>query len=419
MHRLKEDLTELGRFGRSPSKRVERCDQLDSRKGLNRLAGSEENRKARNYVVHRMKQAGLEVKIDKTGNIFARRPGLRTNQGTVMSGSHLDTVKNGGMFDGSVGVLGALEAVRRMKDEGFENQRPVEVVVFTAEEGSAFGQTLLGSSALTGKIKLAEALSIKSDEGVTVGEALENIGYKGEFERSLDDVEYFVEMHIEQGPFLDREKVPVGIVENISGLTWIIARIEGEENHAGTTSMQMRKDALVAASDIVSLINRRANEMAEKLGNSARGTVGKLNVYPNGINIIPGKVEMGIDIRDIVQENMLSLKDEILKAMKALEDKYGVKTTVSLSLTHLPVHLSDDVVKVIESSCKQVQANAKRMNSGAAHDAQNMAGKVKTGMIFVPSFKGISHSPLEWTEWQDIEKGVRVLTQTLKNLSSL
>ena len=419
VNRLKEDLVEAGKFGRTPPKRIERYDQMDPEKGITMLDGTVANKKIRDYAVARMKEAGLKVKIDKVGNIFARREGSKINKGTVMFGSHLDSVINGGMLDGPLGVFGAIEAVRRMTDEGFENERPLEVVIFSGEEGSAFGLGLLGSSVLVGKLSVDEALGIKNVMGQTLGEALEDIGYKGVFERSLDDVEYFVEMHIEQGPTLFREKVPVGIVENITGLTSVMATIVGEWNHAGTTPMKMRKDALVAASDIISFVSRRANEMVEELGTSTVGTVGKLNVFPNDSSIIPGKVEIEVDIRDVRQENMEALKSEITKSIKGLEEKYGVSIHIQLPMTHPPARLSVEVVDIIEKSAKQVGINTKKMNSGAGHDSQNMAEKVKTGMIFVPSVNGVSHAPLEWTDWGDIEKGTKVLTQALKNLSRL
>ncbi len=419
VNRLKADLIETSRFGRTPPKRTEGYDQLDPEKGVTRPTGTEENKQIRDFAVSRMKEIGLEVKIDKVGNIFGRKEGSKRNKGTVMFGSHLDSVINGGMFDGALGVFGAIEAVRRMNDEGFENKRPLEIVVFTGEEGSAFIPSLLGSSVLAGKLSVDEALSKKNAMGQTLGKALEYIGYKGSLERGLDDVEYFAEMHIEQGPILDKEGIPVGIVENITGIIWIPLTILGQENHAGTTPMRMRKDALVAASDIISFVNKRANEMVEKLGSSTVGTVGRLNVFPNGINIVPGKVEMGIDIRDVAPQNMESLKNEALKAIKDIENKYGVDIRTELPFRHIPTVLSSEVVSVIDNSASQVDIMTKRMNSGAGHDSQNMAGKVKAGMIFVPSVNGISHAPLEWTNWEDIEKGVQVLTQTLKNLSQL
>ena len=419
LSRLKEDLIETGKFGRTPPEKIEKYSQLDSQIGITRPTGSEANKKIRDYAVERMKKAELKVSVDKIGNIFGRKDGFKTNVGAVMCGSHLDSVVNGGMLDGALGVFAAIEAVRVMNDEGFENEKPLEVVAFTGEEGSAFKQTLLGSSVLTGKITLGEALQIEDEKGIMLAEALRNIGYQGTFQRTLDDVEYMLELHIEQGPVLYSEKVPIGIPENITGISWIMVTILGQENHAGTTPMKMRKDALVAASDVVSFVNKRASEMVERLSASTVGTVGKLNVFPSGINIVPGKVEMGIDIRDVKEENMVNLKNEIVEFIKGLEEKYGVDTSVQMPITHSPVPLAPEVADIIEISAQEVGVTTMRMNSGAGHDAQNMAQKVKTGMLFVPSVNGISHAPMEWTDWDDIEKGTIVLTQALKKLCLL
>lgn len=415
--RLKVDLVESGTIGRISPIRVERRGDLDPTNGVTRPTGTQENKNIRDYAVKRMKEAGLEVQIDEIGNIFGRKKGSKTNKGTVMVGSHLDSVINGGMFDGALGVFGALEAVTRITDEGFENQRPIEVAAFTGEEGSAFHVSLLGSLVLIGNLELDKALGMKNDEGITLKDALEAIGYRGNFHRGLDNVEYMVELHVEQGPVLDKEKISIGIVENITGMTWLTATIEGEENHAGTTPMRMRADALVAAADIIRFVDKRANEMVSERDGSTVGTVGKLNVFPNGINIVPGRVEIGIDIRDVVEENMRNLTQEVIEALKALEDKHGIRTNVEIQFVHSPTPLSVEVAKIIEESTDTVGVTAKRMNSGAGHDAQNVAKKVKAGMIFVPSVDGISHAPTEWTNWNDIENGVKVLTQTLKKLS--
>jgi N-carbamoyl-L-amino-acid hydrolase len=415
--RLREDVITTGSFGRAAQARIDKYELLDRHCGVTRPTGSEGNKKIRDYTVDRMKEAGLTVKIDRAGNIFGRKAGNKMDRGAILCGSHLDSVINGGMFDGTVGVFGAIEAVRRMNDSGFQNARPVDVAVFTAEEGSAFKQTLLGSSVLVGKTGLDEALSMRNDSGETLGDALQKIGYRGTFQKDLSDVEYMIELHIEQGPILYDEGVSVGVVENITGIIWMIVTIEGQGNHAGTTPMCMRKDALVAASEIVAFVNKRAGEMALDKGMSMVGTVGRLCVSPNGINIIPEKVEMGIDIRDIVLENMESLRCDISERVENLKRQFNVDVNMQVPVIHRPVSLSSEVAQEIENSAAAQDIRIKRMNSGAVHDSQNLTGKVKTGMIFVPSVRGISHAPLEWTEWEDIEKGVQVLTRTIMNLS--
>ena len=417
LERIKKDLVESSKFGRDPPRKIETYDDLDPEDGITRPLGSEANKKARDYVVKQMKEAGMEVNIDKIGNIFGIKKGSDPTKKSVMVGSHIDSVVNGGIFDGALGVMSGIEVVRRINDDDFEHERNIEVVVYTEEEGSGFNQSLLGSSVLAGEIDLEDALRMKNEEGKTVEEALKDNGYKGDYEKNLDDIEYALEMHIEQGPVLQNKDIPVGIVENITGLGWIFGDIKGEEDHAGTTPMSMRKDALVAASDIVKFVNKRANEIVEERDSSTVGTVGKLTVRPNGTNIVPGKVEMGIDIRDVVKDNMDELMDETLSKLEELEKKYGVEVETEIPMTHEPSPLSEEVVNTIEKSAQEIKVEALRMDSGAGHDSQNIAHKVKTGMIFVPSVDGISHSPMEWTDWDDIEKGTKVLTQTVKNLS--
>lgn len=417
--RWKEDLIELGRLGRKGSERIETDKQLDPERGLYRLAGTEEMRRSKEYVIRRMKEAGLMVRIDRVGNIFGRREGSKTKKGAVMSGSHMDSVLNGGMFDGALGVISALETVRIMKEEGFENERPIEIVIFMGEEGSAFKKVLLGSHILVGKMSVEEAWRMENNEGVTLKDALDRSGLRADFEMALSDVEYFIEMHVEQGPVLDKEKIPIGIVENITGLTWVYATLEGEENHAGTTPMFARKDALVAAADIISFANKRAKKMVTEFGGSTVATVGRMSVLPGAPNIIPGRVEMGIDIRDGVEENMKNLREEIISRIKDLKEEYGIKSTVEIPFFHPPRPCSRAVIATIAKAVQEMSLKAKRMDSGAGHDAQNIAEKVKTGMIFVPSVKGISHSPMEWTNWEDMERGIGVLTRALRDLSNL
>ncbi len=417
--RWKEDLIRLGEMGRKNFQRVESQQQLDNEKGLYRFEGTPACTKSKKYVIERMKEIGLKVRIDRVGNIFARKDGTKTDKGSVMSGSHLDSVLNGGMFDGVLGVVSALEAVRRINDEGFRNERPIEISVFMGEEGSAFKKVLLGSLVLVGKLDLAEALTMKDDNGISLKEALDKHGLRGDFEMNLNDVEYFIETHVEQGPLLDQEKISIGVVKNITGMLWILASLAGEENHAGTTPMFTRRDPLIAAAEIVLLANKLAKKMAKSSGGNTVATVGQMVVDPGAPNIIPGRVRMGIDIRDSQQEVQNRLKDELISAIENLDTLYGIKADWEIPFEHKPQSCSQEVLEVIEQSASQLGIPTKRMNSGAGHDAQNIAQKVKTAMIFVPSVNGISHSPLEWTHWEDVDKGIQVLTQTIKKLSRL
>jgi hydantoinase/carbamoylase family amidase len=418
-YRWREEIIKLGQLGRKNSERVEAREHLDLNKGLYRLEGTEEMKKSRDFLVSRMKAAGLNIRVDRVGNIFGRQEGSRPNERAVMLGSHLDSVSNGGMFDGVVGVIGALEAARMMMAEGFINRRPIEVVAFMGEEGSAFKKGGLGSDVLVGNRSIDEVLALKNDEGSTLEDALEKSGYKGDFLMNLDSVEYFIELHIEQGPVLDREETPIGIVENITGISWLNAVFEGEENHAGTTPMSLRRDPLLAAASVVLSVRERVSRLAREAGSSTVATVGRLVVHPGAPNIIPGRVEIGIDIRDSVGENIRRLRDEVAEEISNLGKQHELGWSLEVPCDYLPCPCSSDVVNTIEKACAKRGIKSKRMNSGAGHDAMNLAEKVKTGMIFVPSVHGISHSPMEWTNWEDVENGIQVLFQTMKDLCAI
>jgi len=416
--RLKADLIHVSQYGRNPVHKVSEYHQLTPYNGVNRVTGSLANKEIRDYAIDCLKECGLKLTIDPFGNIFGRKEGTEKNKGSVMSGSHLDSVINGGQFDGTLGVFGAIEAIRRLNKENFQNKRPLEVAIFTGEEGSAFGKTLLGSSAYIGYTEAEEALQIKNKQAISLKDTLKNIGYQGKIRKNVEDIDYFIELHIEQGPVLYQEKIPIGIVESINGILWIYITIKGKSNHAGTTPMNMRKDALLAASGIVQFINSESVKLSKTPGSATVGTVGQLNVSPNAINTIPGIVELGIDIRDKKIENINLTKEKLLKMIGQLKDGLKLKIDYNIATFLPPQPLSQEVMEIIRESAQTIGVKYKFMNSGATHDAQNMARITKTGMIFLPSVNGISHSPLEWTNWDDIEKGARVLTNTLKLLSN-
>jgi hydantoinase/carbamoylase family amidase len=413
--RWKEDLIRLGELGRKVPVRIESREQLQIDNGLYRLEGTEACIRSKAYVIQKMKAAGLNVRIDRIGNIFGRKEGSNENLGAVMSGSHLDSVLNGGMFDGPLGVISAIEAVRRIDDEGFENKRAIEVAVFMGEEGSAFKKALFGSHVLVGDMPIDEALAVKNEEGITLKDALGQ--QRGDFEIDLNGIDFFIETHIEQGPVLDRDNVSIGLVENITGMSWVNVILEGEENHAGTTPMFDRKDPLVIGAEAVRFVDKRAKEMVKEFGGSTVATVGKMVVTPGAPNIVPGKVEMGIDIRDGNRENMARLKNDIITGIENMARQHGIKCTIDTAFYHPPVPCSKTVVNVLEGAASSLGIDTRRMNSGAGHDAQNISKKVKTAMIFVPSVNGVSHSPFEWTDWPDVENGIKVLTWGIKTLS--
>ena len=417
--RLKEELIKISAMGRASNCSVNSYGQLDPKMGVTRPEGSSANKALRDFTVERMQAAGLLVRIDVVGNIIGRKDGSSKNDKAIMIGSHLDSVINGGHLDGALGVFAGIEVLRRLGDEGFHHQRPIEVVAFTGEEGSAFVVgAMLGSAVLSGKMSSDEALSIRNMGGQTLDEVLTDIGYKGDYVYCVDDVDAFLELHIEQGPVLDNEDIPVGIVEHISGITWLKSIITGFGNHAGTTPMHLHQDALVTAAAAIRFLNRRANEMAKSVNLSVVGTTGHLSVYPNNINVIPGMVELGFDIRAASLENMQMLTTESVTFLNGLGRENGIDVQVASLDVQAPVKLSEDIIGTIEASAVQAGVRFRRMASGAVHDAQNMASVARTGMIFVPSVKGVSHSPMEWTEWDDIEMGVSVLTGAVKTLAA-
>lgn len=411
--RIIKNMVEQGRIGRPGKRRVEESDHLDPDRGLTRPTGSKADMDARNLAVRLMKEIGLEVKVDMVGNIIGRKEGERKT-GAILVGSHVDSVVEGGMFDGDLGVFGAIEAVRRLIDEDFRNKRPIEVAVYTGEEGSAFNYGLLGSSVLTGKLSVEDAWKISNREGETLAKVLDRIGYKGDYFKDLSDVEYQLELHVEQGPVLENKSYEIGIVENITGLTWIHGEISGSQGHAGTTPMQMRKDSMVAASELVQYISDRAGE----IGPTTVGTVGEIYAYPNRPNVIPGKVVFEADLRDVNNANMKQLQGDIMAKAREIQSRRGVTIDIETAFSHGATPLNAEVQSIIERAAGNLGYSKLRMNSGAGHDSQNMARKVKTGMIFVPSAGGVSHAPTEWTEWEDIERGVRVLAETIRSLAS-
>ncbi len=420
MNRLKADLIHISAMGRESGRKVSSYKDLDPKAGVTRPEGTLANKMLRDYTVQQMQAAGLVVRVDQVGNIFGRKVGGKDKHKAVMIGSHLDSVINGGNLDGALGVFAGLEAVRRLGDETYENQRPIEVVAFTGEEGSAFVTgTMLGSAVLAGSILAEEALATKNTEGQSLGEALQEIGYQGDYVYPVEDIGDFIELHIEQGPILDAEKIPIGIVESINGLAWLKAIIKGSANHAGTTPMYARQDALVAAADAVLFLSNRSRALAQKANASVVGTTGRLTVQPNNTNIIPGTVELGQDIRAATSEEMHDLIAETKACLEGLAEKYSVHVKVFKPDIQQPLQLSAGIAGAIESAANQAGIRSKRMHSGAVHDAQNMAALARTGMIFVPSVNGISHAPLEWTHWEDIELGVSVLTEAVKGLCSL
>jgi N-carbamoyl-L-amino-acid hydrolase len=415
--RWQKDLVRLGQLGRPNRLPASRREELDASMGVFRLEGTSQMQESRQYIVERMEEAGLQVRFDRIGNLFGRMAGEEAGAPAVLSGSHLDSVRNGGMFDGTAGVVASLEAARILREERFVPRYPIEVCVFMGEEGSAVPEACVGSQVLAGLRDLQEALALKTAQGTPLGELLASSGHLGSLAPGLEGVGWFVELHIEQGPVLHSEGTEVGVVENIAGISYLEVTIRGQENHAGSTPMRLRRDALVGASRLIWACDREARALADASGGSAVATVDCCTVLPGAPSVIPGTVRLGIDIRDGSAKSIRALRLRIEAVLRQLEQEHGLQTTTQLVMDYPPVALDRGVIRVIESAASAAGVMARRMNSGAIHDAQSIAHRVKTGMIFVASVDGVSHSPLEWTEWNDLEKGIAVLTGTLKRLS--
>ena len=403
--RLEKDFAELAQFGSLKSG------------GFTRVAFSLEDLAARSWLQEKMVAAGLEVIVDAVGNIRGRRPG-REDLSPVMLGSHLDTVPEGGNYDGSVGVLAALELIRVLNDRGQATRRPIEVVNFSAEESSRFGVATIGSKALTGKLDLTSLKELTDRDGFTLYQTLKEHGYHPEnigfsvFSRG--DIHAFLELHIEQGPVLEEKKYQIGLVSSIAAPTRFKVAISGRADHSGNTPMVMRKDALAGASEMVLAIEKIAKEEA---GDDTVATVGYLYATPGSMNVIPGKVEFSIDIRDVSQTDKQNAVVMITKRLDEIAAKRRLEITYQKLCDDMPVELSRRIISILESSAIQMKLPFVEMSSGAGHDAMNMASITDVGMIFIPSIGGVSHNIEEYSRMEDICSGAKLLLDATINLA--
>ncbi|MGC8621882.1 MAG: M20 family metallo-hydrolase [Caldisphaera sp.] len=415
---LVQDLIYTSSIGRTSGRKILKFEDLSEKDGITRPTGSKADKEMRDYVVKLMKELDLEVNVDKVGNIFGLWKGQ--SKETIMVGSHIDSVINGGHFDGALGVLSAIDVIRKLKNEKFKNKKSIEVVAFTGEEGSSFPVVCLGSKVLTGELSLEEAYNLKNKEGKTLIEILEDIEYKGTYIKNLQNVIYFIELHIEQGPVLYDKKFDIGVVDRISGVAWIQTKLYGKQAHAGTFPMNKRIDPTIAAADIISYVNRNVNELiVVENRDSIKGTVGKISSYPGLPNVIPAYIELGIDIRDTRKETFENLINTIHRYILDTEKRYKIKSEVLISKFNDPIELSSDIRSIIEEESQKMGYKTMHIDSGATHDAAVMASKVKTGMIFVPSKDGISHSPLEWTDFENCKKGAYILKKVVEKLGGM
>ena len=402
--RLRADIEANAAFGR-----VETGDP-DAHARTNRT-GSEANRRARDRLVERLRAAGLDVAVDAVGNVLGTwvPASADPEAAPVVSGSHLDSVPEGGIFDGPLGTYAALEAVRALQEAEVEPSRPVGVVSFTEEEGGTFGDGLLGSAVATGVTDAEDALALENDAGETLGEALDRIGYRGDDAIDPADWAAFYELHVEQDTVLEAADADAGVVTTITGITHCEVRIEGEANHAGATAMGDRTDALAAASEFVLDVEAAANAVVDESSASAVGTVGSLSVSPNATNVVPGRVEAGVDVRDVEAESMETIVAAAREALVRLERERGVETAFERPFSVAPTPMSDRLRKAAHAAAADAGRTAIDLHSGAAHDAMRVARVTDASLLFAPSRDGISHNPREWTDWEDCAAATEVL----------
>ncbi|WHY62605.1 M20 family metallo-hydrolase [Cytobacillus firmus] len=412
-----QELTHSGVDGERLASRLDelsRIGLMDSG-GVTRPGYSAEEKEAKELVIKWMKNAGLTVTEDGAGNVFGRLEG-KTAGPSIASGSHVDSVPNGGHFDGPLGVLSALEVAESWRETGFIPEKPYEIVIFSDEEGSRFKSSLTGSRAFMGQLKPEEMDSLHDENGKTFREVLSEYGSSAEeclkAGRNGREFETFVEVHIEQGKVLERENQPVGVVKGIAGPASLEVTFTGEAGHAGNTPMAGRRDPLVAASLFVAAIEN----FPKQISDTAVATVGKLNVHPNGFNVIAQEVILTVDIRDIFEETRDQLLDLIKTEAVKIAEERGIEVQMNLNAKIKPLPIDESLQAGIAESLEKFDINPVYIPSGAGHDTMIVGTEMPAAMLFVRSRDGISHNPREWTSLNDCVYGVHVLKHFVEGL---
>jgi beta-ureidopropionase / N-carbamoyl-L-amino-acid hydrolase len=408
--RLLRDLNAVSRIG------------IGDHGSVTRLVFSIKELRGRQFLIHLMRQAGLQIHIDRIGNIFGRLDGSNPKAPAVLVGSHLDTVLHGGKFDGTMGVIGALEAVRALKEQKVMLRSPVEVVCFVGEESSRFGYSTLGSSLVAGEVHGADLSNAADAQGTRLEDILSSLGiYRSNLRSMRRDpasVKAYLELHIEQGPILEAKKKPIGVVTSIAAPTRFRVVFTGQADHSGTTPMEMRKDALVAASELVVAVEKISRRYSRMEKGRVVGTVGAMKIEPGVINAIPGKAELSVDIRSITA----SAKNRVVRLVQAKIREIARRRHVRIEILPIreenPVPLDKRLVHLLKECCETKGIAYEVMPSGAGHDAMQMAKITPSGMLFIPSRRGISHSPLEWSDPEDICLGTQLLLDSIVRVAN-
>jgi N-carbamoyl-L-amino-acid hydrolase len=394
--RIQQHITALSKYGANPEG------------GVSRVAFSDADIAGRKYVNGLMLEAGLNIRTDAAGNMIGRREGSDSKLPAIMIGSHTDSVPGGGNYDGDVGVIGAIEVAQTLQERGVRLKHPLEVVVFADEEGGT-----VGSFAMIGQLQPA-ALELMTHSGKTIRDGIRAIGGDPDNLRKAQrlpvELKAYIELHIEQGAILDESDIDIGVVEGIVGIRWWDVTIEGMANHAGTTPMNRRRDALLSASEFALAVNRVATSMPGR----QVATVGRIRAEPGAPNVIPGKVVLSLEIRDLDAAKMTTVYDAIhAEADKIAQARQTPFTFTQLKVSSEPAPTDPRLQRIIAKAASSLNLTSKVMPSGAGHDAQEISHITPTGMIFVPSVGGISHAPKEFTTQQDMANGANVLLQTV------
>jgi N-carbamoyl-L-amino-acid hydrolase len=401
--RLWRRLAALGEIGA--------IDGPNGEHGNARLALTDADRDGRDLVMGWMRDLGLAVTIDAIGNVVATRPGTDPDAAPVMMGSHIDTVRTGGWFDGNLGVLGGLEVVETLEQHGITTRRPISVAFFTDEEGARFQPDMLGSLVYVGGLALEEALDVRaSDDGSRLGDELARIGYAGGSPCPAASAPHaYVELHIEQGPVLEDEGVTIGVVTGVQGISWTELTISGQSAHAGTTPMRLRRDPGYVAGEIISGVRA----LARAMGGTQVGTVGLCSFQPNLVNVVPSTVTLTVDLRNTDESLLRQAEDVFGELCQRLADDEGVTMERRTLARFEPVEFHPDMIDLVDHTATRLGHRTRRMPSGAGHDAQMLARVCPTSMIFVPSVAGLSHNIAEFTLPEHITAGADVLLQVV------
>ena len=394
--RMEERILALGKFGANEAG------------GVSRVAFSDADIAGREYIKGLMRDAGLSVRVDAAGNVIGRREGTDSSLPPIMFGSHIDSVPGGGNYDGDVGVIGAIEVAQIIEERGISMRHPIEVVSFTDEEGG-----LTGSRGMIGKLGEG-TLSVVSHSGLTIRDGIARVGGDPqrlhEAVREPGEITAFLELHIEQGAILDTEDIDIGVVEGIVGIRWWDVTVEGFANHAGTTPMDNRWDAMVSAAELTLAINRIASELPGR----QVATVGRIQAFPGAPNVIPGRVVLSLEIRDLESPKIQQVFDLVENdAHRIAEERETPISFAEVDVGSPPAPTDSQLRRIIAAAAEDLGVTHRLMPSGAGHDAQDMASIAPTGMIFVPSVGGISHSPREFTSPTDMANGASVLLRAV------